>query len=130
MYTDPETCSRNRYCNWSLRSSLSRTRINNIVSSACLHIVCVCVCVQMALRGVRSSKFRHTFGTAAKRDLCYEGVKISRNAHDGNFCAVSARNLAIVTDSSGGGTFVVVPLNQVRLRSRSRFKRGSNNVIA
>jgi hypothetical protein len=67
----------------------------------------------MALRGVVSSKFRHTFGTAAKRELCYEGVKISRNAHDGNFCAVSTRHLAIVTDSSGGGTFVVVPLNQV-----------------
>ena len=66
----------------------------------------------MALR-VWSSKFRHTFGTPAKRDLCYEGVKISRNAHDGNFCAVNPKYLAVVTDSAGGGTFTIIPLDKV-----------------
>ena len=68
---------------------------------------------QMAFR-VRSSKFRHVYGNAAKKEQCFEGVKITKNAHDSNFCAVNPKFLALVTESAGGGAFLVIPLEKVR----------------
>ena len=67
---------------------------------------------QMAFR-VRSSKFRHVFGSAHKKEHCYECIKITKNAHDSNFCAVNPKFLAVVVESAGGGSFVVLPLHQV-----------------
>ena len=58
------------------------------------------------------------YGSAYKKENCYEGVKISRNAHEGNFCAVNPRHVAIVTESAGGGAFVVIPIDKVRRRRR------------
>jgi len=66
---------------------------------------------------VRSSKFRHVFGSPARKELCYEGIKITKNAHDSNFCAVNPKFLAVVTESAGGGVFLVLPLKQVPLTS-------------
>ena len=66
----------------------------------------------MAFR-VRSSKFRHVFGSGAKKELCYEGVRITRNAHDSSCCAVNPRFLAIITEAAGGGSFLVLPTSQV-----------------
>ena len=40
---------------------------------------------------VRSSKFRHVFGSAAKKDKCYEGFAVSRNAVESPFCAVNPK---------------------------------------
>ncbi|XP_046592523.1 coronin-2B isoform X1 [Neodiprion lecontei] len=62
-------------------------------------------------RGVRSSKFRHVYGVPAKREKCYDNVKITKNAHDSQFCAVNPKFLAIVTEVAGGGAFLVLPLD-------------------
>ncbi|XP_069102262.1 coronin-2B-like isoform X2 [Argopecten irradians] len=61
---------------------------------------------------VRSSKFRHVFGRGHRKELCYENIKITRNAHDSNFCAVNPKFLAVVVESSGGGSFLCLPLQQ------------------
>jgi coronin-2 len=62
---------------------------------------------------VRISKFRHVFGTPYREQDCYKNIAITRNAHDGSFCAVNAKFLAIVTETSGGGSFLVILLSEV-----------------
>ena len=70
----------------------------------------------MAFR-VRSSKFRHVFGNAVKKEHCYDCIKITKNAHDSNYCAVNPKFVAVVTESAGGGAFLILPLERVRLKS-------------
>ncbi|NXL68299.1 COR2B protein, partial [Chordeiles acutipennis] len=60
----------------------------------------------------RSSKFRNVYGKVASREHCFDGIPITKNVHDNHFCAVNARFLAIVTESAGGGSFLVIPLEQ------------------
>ncbi|XP_077602656.1 coronin-2B [Crocuta crocuta] len=60
----------------------------------------------------RSSKFRNVYGKVANREHCFDGIPITKNVHDNHFCAVNARFLAIVTESAGGGSFLVIPLEQ------------------
>ncbi|XP_073692254.1 coronin-2B isoform X1 [Garra rufa] len=60
----------------------------------------------------RSSKFRNVYGKVANREHCFEGIPITKNVHDNHFCAVNAKFLAIVTESAGGGSFVVIPVTQ------------------
>jgi len=64
-------------------------------------------------RVVRNSKFRHVFGQPSKKSDCYEGIRITKSAWDSPFCAVNPKFLAIVTDSAGGGAFIVLPLDKV-----------------
>jgi hypothetical protein len=61
---------------------------------------------------VRSSKFRHIFGSPAKKEQCYEAIRITKDAHDSSFCAVNPKFIAIVLESAGGGVFVVLPVEQ------------------
>ncbi|XP_065415219.1 coronin-2B isoform X3 [Chrysemys picta bellii] len=60
----------------------------------------------------RSSKFRNVYGKVANREHCFDGIPITKNVHDNHFCAVNAKFLAIVTESAGGGSFLVIPLEQ------------------
>ncbi|XP_028396704.1 coronin-1C-A-like [Dendronephthya gigantea] len=62
---------------------------------------------------VRSSKFRHVFGTGSKREHCYDGMKVSKNSWEAPYCAVNPKFVAIVLDSAGGGSFLVLPLEKV-----------------
>lgn len=62
---------------------------------------------------VRSSKFRHVFGTAAKRDQCYDNLRISKSPHESNMSAVNCKFLAVVLEAQGGGAFFVAPLTKV-----------------
>ncbi|CAF1350236.1 unnamed protein product, partial [Adineta ricciae] len=62
---------------------------------------------------VRVSKFRHVFGSPYREQDCYKNIPITRNAHDGSFCAVNSKFLAIVTETSGGGSFLVILLTEV-----------------
>jgi len=65
----------------------------------------------------RSSKFKHVFGNPYKKDRCYEAIRLStKSTEGGSLCAVNPKFLAVVVESSGGGTFLVLPLEQVRLR--------------
>jgi hypothetical protein len=62
---------------------------------------------------MRTSKFRHVFGEAYKKDKSYENVRITKNQHDSMFCAVNPKFLAVVVESAGGGAFLVLPVKQV-----------------
>ncbi|XP_020616213.1 coronin-1B-like [Orbicella faveolata] len=62
----------------------------------------------------RSSKFKHVFGNPYKKDRCYEAIRLSTKLTEGgSLCAVNPKFLAVVVESSGGGTFLVLPLEQV-----------------
>jgi Domain of unknown function (DUF1899) len=84
---------------------------------------------------VRSSKFRHVYGQPARRERCYDNIKVTRNAHDALFCAVNPKFVAVVTEVAGGGAFVVLPINQVlcffwlktELELISEFRLGAKN---
>ncbi|NXP01319.1 COR2A protein, partial [Certhia brachydactyla] len=60
----------------------------------------------------RSSKFRHVYGKAASKDKCYDSVPITCNVHDNHFCTVNPIFIAVVTECTGGGAFLVIPINQ------------------
>ncbi|KAG1437278.1 hypothetical protein G6F56_013185 [Rhizopus delemar] len=49
-------------------------------------------------RFVRPSKYRHVYGTCAKRDFSYDNIRLF---------------MSINWQASGGGAFAVVPLSQV-----------------
>lgn len=66
----------------------------------------------MANRFVRSSKYRHVFGTAYKRELSYDNLKISKNRHDSNMSSVNSKFIAVAMESQGGGAFLVIPANK------------------
>lgn len=59
-------------------------------------------------RFVRSSKYRHVFGTCAKREECYDQVKITRSAWDTNKIAASTKIFAVIWEAGGGGAFVPI----------------------
>lgn len=69
----------------------------------------------MSFRVVRSSKFRHVYGQAMKREQCYDNIRVSKSSWDSTFCAVNPKFLAIIVESAGGGAFIVLPHNKVRL---------------
>lgn len=62
---------------------------------------------------VRTSKFRHVFGSASKQDQCYDGLRVTKNANDSQFCAVNTKFVAVVCEAGGGGAFSVMPLGKV-----------------
>jgi len=62
-------------------------------------------------RVVRSSKFRHVFGTPAKKENTYDGIKPSRSAWDSNKVSASNKFIGVVWDASGGGAFAVLDVN-------------------
>lgn len=64
---------------------------------------------------VRSSKFRHVFGTGSKKDHSYEGMRVTKNSWEAPYCAVNPKFIAIVLESAGGGSFLVLPLEKVLL---------------
>jgi coronin-1B/1C/6 len=59
-------------------------------------------------RFVRSSKFRHVFGTPAKKENTYDGVKPTRSAWDSNKVAASTKFIGLIWDAQGGGAFAVL----------------------
>lgn len=73
----------------------------------------------MSFRVVRSSKFRHVYGTAVKRDQCYDNIRVSKSSWDSTFCAVNPKFLAIIVESAGGGAFIVLPHNKVHTLDES-----------
>ncbi|KAI9302402.1 hypothetical protein BJ944DRAFT_167359 [Cunninghamella echinulata] len=62
---------------------------------------------------VRPSKYRHVYGTPAKRDGCYDNLRVSANAWDTNMVEVNPLFLSVNWQSSGGGAFAVIPLSTV-----------------
>lgn len=69
----------------------------------------------MLRRVVRQSKFRHVFGQAVRNDQCYDDIRVSRVTWDSSFCAVNPKFVAIIIEASGGGAFLVLPLQKASL---------------
>ncbi|ODQ77345.1 hypothetical protein BABINDRAFT_163603, partial [Babjeviella inositovora NRRL Y-12698] len=63
-------------------------------------------------RFVRASKFRHVFGQSSKKELCYENLKITKNAWDSNLIKANSKYIAVNWESSGGGAFAVIPVQE------------------
>lgn len=57
---------------------------------------------------VRSSKYRHVFGTALKKELCYDELKVTRTAWDSNLISCNPNFFAVLYESAGGA-FAVIP---------------------
>ncbi|KAM7223626.1 protein of unknown function (DUF1900) domain containing protein [Rhypophila decipiens] len=66
----------------------------------------------MAGRFVRASKYRHVFGKPTRKEFCYDNLHISRNAWDTNLVKANPEYLSVNWESSGGGAFAVIPLNE------------------
>ncbi|KAK1769123.1 hypothetical protein QBC33DRAFT_342980 [Phialemonium atrogriseum] len=66
----------------------------------------------MAGRFVRASKYRHVFGKSTRKEFCYDNIHISRNAWDTNLVKVNPEYLSVNWESSGGGAFAVIPLEE------------------
>ncbi|KAI9249892.1 hypothetical protein BY458DRAFT_483050 [Sporodiniella umbellata] len=64
-------------------------------------------------RFVRPSKYRHVYGTCAKRDFCYDNIRVSANAWDTNIIKANPLFLSVNWQASGGGAFAVIPVSQV-----------------
>lgn len=62
-------------------------------------------------RFVRQSSYRHVYGTPAKKENVYDNIKISASAWDTNLVTASAKFIAVNYQSSGGGAFLVTPLD-------------------
>jgi len=60
-------------------------------------------------RFVRSSKFRHVFGTVAKKEECFDDLRVTRAAWDSNYAAGNSLFVAVLMEAAGGGSFIVLP---------------------
>jgi len=60
-------------------------------------------------RVVRASKFRHVFGTVAKKEECYDDLRVTRTAWDSNYICANPSYFAVIWEAGGGGAFAVVP---------------------
>jgi hypothetical protein len=77
----------------------------------------------MSFRVVRSSKFRHIYGNALKREQCFDNIRVSKSSWDSPFCAVNPKFVAIIVESAGGGAFIVLPHNKVRDDKEKKKRR-------
>ncbi|PJF17210.1 Coronin [Paramicrosporidium saccamoebae] len=66
----------------------------------------------MTAKIVRSSKYRHVFGTGSKRESCYEGASVSLDSNDWHLVKANPLFLSVHWDSAGGGAFLVQPLEK------------------
>ncbi|KAK9462481.1 uncharacterized protein V1516DRAFT_662517 [Lipomyces oligophaga] len=66
----------------------------------------------MSGRFVRASKYRHVYGQPSKKELCYENVRVSKNAWDASLLKVNPLYMSVNWDASGGGAFAVIPLSE------------------
>lgn len=64
-------------------------------------------------RVVRSSKYRHVFGKAHKREACYDGINPSKNAWDSNYVHCNRTFIAVCWQAQGGGSFGVIPFDNM-----------------
>jgi len=60
-------------------------------------------------RIVRSSKYRHVFGTGSKKEFCYDNVKPSKGAWDTNKIKASNKFTGLIWEARGGGSFAIFP---------------------
>lgn len=64
-------------------------------------------------RFVRSSKYRHVYGSAKKRDQCYDNLNISYDSNDTHLAKSNGKYLSVHWAAAGGGAFAVIPVERV-----------------
>ncbi len=67
----------------------------------------------MQNRFVRTSKFRHVYGSARKREHCYDNLNISYDSNDSHLAKCNGKYLSVHWDLGGGGAFSVIPVDRV-----------------
>lgn len=67
----------------------------------------------MSGKVVRSSRFRHVYGQAAKKQDCYDNIRITKSSWDSTFCCTNPKFVAIITEAAGGGAFLVLNVEKV-----------------
>ncbi|MCJ1368810.1 Coronin-like protein crn1 [Loxospora ochrophaea] len=84
----------------------------------------------MAGRFVRASKYRHVFGKSTRKEQCYDNIRISKNAWDSNLLKANPHYLSVNWDSSGGGAFAVIPIDEKgKLPEQIPLFRGHTAVV-
>lgn len=63
-------------------------------------------------RFVRPSKYRHVYGSARKRDQCYDALTISHDSNDTHLAKSNGKWLSVHWAMAGGGAFAVIPVEQ------------------
>ncbi|KAL7717270.1 Coronin [Entamoeba marina] len=63
-------------------------------------------------RFVRTSKYRHVFGTQSKVEECYTETKMTRSAWDSNMISCGTKNFSMIWDVAGGGAFATIPYDR------------------
>lgn len=53
------------------------------------------------------------YGQAFKKELCYENLKITKNAWDSNIIQTNGKYISANWDASGGGAFAIIPVEEV-----------------
>ncbi|XP_063674007.1 coronin-6-like isoform X2 [Bolinopsis microptera] len=74
---------------------------------------------------VRTSKFRHIYGDRNVKS--YNGVPISKNAHEQGFCSVNPKFVAVVAEQIGGGAFFVLKTDRIGGIDASSCKISKHN---
>lgn len=54
------------------------------------------------------------YGTAAKKEGCYDNLKVTLNAWDTNLVSSNGQYIAVNWQASGGGAFAILPLDKPR----------------
>lgn len=52
---------------------------------------------------------------ASRKEQCYENVLATRKAQDTATCSVNPKFIALAVEVAGGGAFIVLPLEKVRI---------------
>lgn len=64
-------------------------------------------------RFVRPSKFRHVYGSARKREQCYDNLNISYDSNDSHLAKCNGKYVSVHWAAGGGGAFAVLPVDMV-----------------
>ncbi|GAB1226890.1 hypothetical protein ENUP19_0307G0011 [Entamoeba nuttalli] len=67
----------------------------------------------MSYRFIRTSKYRHVFGTEFKNDQQYSGTKMTNSAWDSNIIVCGYKHFSMIWDVAGGGAFAVIPYTRI-----------------
>lgn len=61
---------------------------------------------------VRVSKYRHVYGKPVQKEKCHDNIRLTKNAFDSNFAKANPKYVSLNWQSSGGGSFAVLPHSQ------------------
>jgi coronin-1B/1C/6 len=78
---------------------------------------------------VRKSKYRHVFAATPKRDVVFDGIKLTKNAWDSNFVSVNPKYVAIAWQVSGGGAVAIIDVNKPGKTDNPSLFTGHQNPV-